>query len=191
MGNADDLRFIPVVDGFAQFSETLRLPANPMIGVIGVAPAEGTICNSTPGPHGGNLDTIDVRAGCRVCLKAQVPGALVGLGDVHACQGDGEVAGQGIEIAADVVLKIDVEPDPLPTENPYTILGDRLSAIASAETFEECIHAAVDDMVRIVSAKMGMDAAEARRLISLTGDVRISQIVNPLMTARVVMPILW
>ena len=41
----------------------------------------------------------------------------------------------------------------------------------------------------LVSANRAL--SEARMLISLTGDVRISQIVNPLMTARVVMPILW
>jgi acetamidase/formamidase len=46
-------------------------------------------------------------------------------------------------------------------------------------------------MIRVVSDRMSMSAAEARMLISLTGDVRVSQIVNPLMTARVVMPILW
>jgi acetamidase/formamidase len=49
----------------------------------------------------------------------------------------------------------------------------------------------VDDKTRVVADRMRVTPAEARMLISLTGDVRISQIVNPLMTARVVMPILW
>ncbi len=184
-------RWVEVRDGYAHFSDTLKLPTNPMIGVIGVAPADGSIPNSTPGPHGGNLDTIDVCAGASIYLRAQVDGGLVGMGDVHACQGDGEISGQGIEIPAEVLVKLDVEPDPLPTANPYVILDSAVRAIASAPTFEECIGAAVDDMTEIVSAKLGVDADEARMLISMRGDVRISQIVNPLMTARVVMPILW
>ncbi len=184
-------KFIDVVDGFALFSESVRLPARPMVGVIGVVPSEGAIKCTDPGAHGGNLDTVDVRAGAQVFLRAQVPGGLVGLGDVHACQGDGEVAGQGIEIPAEILLQLDVEEDPLPVANPYVVVDGHLSIIASAPGFEECIHTAVNDMVRVVSARMEIGEAEARMLISLTGDVRISQIVNPLMTARVVMPILW
>jgi amidase len=184
-------KFIDIVDGFALFSERLKLPVRPMVGVIGVAPAEGSVKCTDPGAHGGNLDTVDVRPGAQVFIRAQRPGGLIGLGDVHACQGDGEVAGQGIEIPAEVLLRMDVEDQPLPTANPYVIVDGNLSTIASASTFEEAIHTAVHDMVRVVSDRLDMSAAEARMLISLTGDVRISQIVNPLMTARVVMPVFW
>lgn len=184
-------RFIDVADGWAHFSHDLKLPTNPMVGVLGVAPSEGREANSRPGPHGGNLDTIDVCAGAQVFLKTQVDGGLVGIGDVHACQGDGEVAGQGIEIPAEVLLKLEVESAPLPTKNPYIIRDSSAIAVASAETFEEAIHTSLEDMIRIVSHAMRVDSTDARALISLRGDVRISQIVNPLMTARVVMPILW
>jgi len=191
VGTRNSTKFVEVIDGFALFSESLRLSISPMIGVIGVAPAEGSIRTTWPGPHGGNLDTIDIKPGAKVFLRAQVAGGLLGLGDVHACQGDGEVAGQGIEIPAEVLLRLDIEDDPLPIDNPYVIVDGRLSVIASAPTFEECINAAIDDMIRAASAKLCLEADEARMLISLAGHVRISQIVNPLMTARVVMPILW
>jgi amidase len=184
-------RFVDIVDGFAVFSDRLRLPLTPMVGVIGVAPAEGSIKTTWPGLHGGNLDTVDVKPGARVYLRAQVAGGLLGLGDVHACQADGEVAGQGIEIPAEVLLKMDVEPDPLPIEAPYVIVEGKLSVLASAPTFEECIPSAIEQMIRVLVARMALDEEGARQLISLVGDVRVSQIVNPLMTARVVMPILW
>jgi amidase len=184
-------RFVDVVDGLAVFSESVRLPLRPMIGVIGVTPTCEPVETRLPGVHGGNMDTVDVKPGAQVFLRAQLEEALVGVGDVHACQGDGEVCGQGIEIPAEVLLRLDLEPRPLPAESPYVIVDGRLSLIASAPTFEECIHAAVDDMTRVVADRMRVTPAEARMLISLTGDVRISQIVNPLMTARVVMPILW
>jgi len=184
-------RFIDIVDGFAIFSDTVKLPLTPMIGVIGVAPSEGPIKTTWPGAHGGNLDTIDVRPGAQVFLRSQVEGGLLGLGDVHACQGDGEVAGQGIEIPAEVLLRLDIESNPLPLENPHVVVDGRVSVIASAPTFDECIRAAIEDMVGVLCARLGLDADGARQLISLVGHVRISQIVNPLMTARVVMPILW
>jgi len=191
VGTRESTRFIDIVDGFAVFSDTLKLPLAPMIGVIGVAPSQGSIKTTWPGSHGGNLDTIDVKPGARVFLRAQVEGGLLGLGDVHACQGDGEVAGQGIEIPAEVLLRLDVAPNPLPIANPYVIVEGRVSVIASAPTLEECIHAATEDMIRVISAKLSLNGDDARKLISLAGHVRISQIVNPLMTARVVMPILW
>jgi amidase len=191
VGTRDSTRFIDIVDGFAIFSDTLKLPLTPMVGVIGVAPREGSIKTTWPGPHGGNLDTIDVKPGAQVFLRAKVAGGLLGLGDVHACQGDGEVAGQGIEIPAEVLLRLDLAPDPLPIENPYVIVDGRLSVIASAPTFDECIAAAIEDMVHVLCAELSLNADGARQLISLAGHVRISQIVNPLLTARVVMPILW
>jgi amidase len=175
----------------AVFGESLRLPLNPIIGVIGLAPSEAPRRTTWPGPHGGNLDTLDIRAGAQVFLRAQVAGALVGLGDVHACQGDGEVGGQGVEIPAEVTIRFDIEPDPLALANPYVLVDGHLSVIASAPTFEEAIHAALNDTNRVVAEKLGLHSDEARMLMSLVAHVRISQIVNPLMTARVVMPILW
>ena len=35
------------------FKDRIRIPKRPMIGVIGVAPFEGSVANGTPGMHGG------------------------------------------------------------------------------------------------------------------------------------------
>ena len=40
------------------FKNKIRVPLRPMIGVIGVAPADDEIPNGTPGPHGGNMDFV-------------------------------------------------------------------------------------------------------------------------------------
>lgn len=191
VGTRESTRFVDIVEGFAIFAPGLKLPIAPIIGVIGVAPCEGAIKTTYPGVHGGNLDTIDIRAGAKVYLRAQVDGGMLGIGDVHACQGDGEVAGQGIEVPAEVLLRMDIEHDPLPIENPYVVVGRHVSIIASAPTIEESVQLALTDMIRVISLKLNMSEDDARKLISLTGHVRISQIVNPLVTARVVMPILW
>lgn len=36
-------KIIPIKNGFAEFNEKIRLPLTPMIGVLGVAPAEGSV----------------------------------------------------------------------------------------------------------------------------------------------------
>jgi len=183
-------KYIELVDGRARFSEGLTLPLQPMVGVIGVAPADGAPPCTYPGDHGGNLDTIDVCAGATVCLPVQVEGALLALGDVHACQGDGEVSGQGIEVAAEVTLGVRLGEVPL-SRRPYILRDGRLLTIASGATLEEAVQASVEDMVAVLGAQLGLPGPEARMLVSLAGHVRISQIVNPLLTARVEMPVLW
>src|SRR5215217_2442963 len=92
------------------FGDKLRFPARPMVGVIGTAPADGTVYTAHPGPQGSNMDYTAVAAGARVSLPVHVPGALLAIGDVHASMGDGEVSGTGIEINAEVTARVDLRP---------------------------------------------------------------------------------
>ena len=50
-----DTRICPIADGHFTFMG-VELPLNPMIGVIGVAPAGESVPCGTPGDHGGNMD---------------------------------------------------------------------------------------------------------------------------------------
>ena len=61
----------------------------------------------TPGEWGGNLDSPQVSVGHTVYLPVNVPGALLYFGDGHAAQGEGEVAGTGIEVPMHVRLSVD------------------------------------------------------------------------------------
>ncbi len=80
------------------FADKVKLPARPMVGVLGTAPAEGTIYTAHPGPQGSNMDFNANTIGTTVYLPVHVPGALLGIGDLHATMGDGEVSGTGVEI---------------------------------------------------------------------------------------------
>jgi len=79
----------------ADHGTTLEIPADPFIGTIGVSPAYEAIQTLAPGPHGGNMDCPDVKPGNKLYLPVSQPGALFGLGDVHAVQGDGEIMRHG------------------------------------------------------------------------------------------------
>ena len=61
-----------------------------------------------PGDFGGNMDAREVRAGTTVYLPIFHDGAYFYFGDGHARQGNGELAGTGLETTMDVVLRIDV-----------------------------------------------------------------------------------
>jgi amidase len=50
----------------------VRVKQKPMLGVIGVAPADETIPNSTPGEHGGNMDCTLVTTGASLYFTVGV-----------------------------------------------------------------------------------------------------------------------
>ena len=77
------------------FADKVKLPARPMVGVLGTAPADGTIYTAHPGAQGSNMDFNANTVGATVYLPVHVPGGLLGIGDLHASMGDGEVASAG------------------------------------------------------------------------------------------------
>jgi acetamidase/formamidase len=71
----------------------------PFYGVTGVAwdePGEHSTIPPRPA-GGGNIDCKELVAESILYLPVAVPGALLSIGDGHAAQGDGEVAGTAIE----------------------------------------------------------------------------------------------
>nr|WP_232307028.1 acetamidase/formamidase family protein [Sphingomonas sp. Y57] len=61
-----------------------------------------------PREFGGNMDTSLLAPGSTLVVPVSVPGAGVWCGDVHFAQGDGEVCGSAIEIAARVHIRCEV-----------------------------------------------------------------------------------
>ena len=90
------------------FKNKVRVPLRPMIGVIGVAPADSEVPNGTPGPHGGNMDCTLVTTGSSIYFTVGVEGAMFGAGDMHAAMGDGEIVICGAETPGVVRFKAEV-----------------------------------------------------------------------------------
>jgi acetamidase/formamidase len=90
-------------------SPAFELPLLPMLGSLGVAPANQDAPDTTvPGRFGGNMISNGLAAGARVMLPVFQPGALLFLGHGHARQGDGGVTGSGIETSLDVEFSVEV-----------------------------------------------------------------------------------
>ena len=99
-------------DQGAQFTDGIRVPLQPFCGVLGVAPAEpGSHSVLPPRRVGGNLDIRQLGPGSTLYLPVEVEGALFGVGDTHAAQGDGEVCGTAIEAPMMVTLRLSVRTD--------------------------------------------------------------------------------
>ena len=89
-----------------------RVPLKPFPGTLGVAPGEPGVHSALPPRRvGGNLDTRDIAAGCSVYFPIETSGALFSIGDTHAAQGDGELAGSAIESPMKVTVKLEVIKD--------------------------------------------------------------------------------
>ncbi len=169
------------------FKDKVRVPARPMIGVIGVAPAEGEVPTGTPGPHGGNMDCTLVAAGNRVYFTVGVEGALFGAGDLHAAMGDGEIVVCGAETAGAVRFKADVVDLPgLPT--PFVETREVVATIFSAATLDESASGAIHNMAQFLTNFAGIPLNDAAMLMSLAGQLKFCQVVDPLKTVRFEFP---
>lgn len=161
------------------FDRGIRIPIRPMIGVIGTAPAGEPVPTRVPGEHGGNMDIRDMGAGALLYLPVNVPGALLSMGDLHALQGDGETVICGLEISGQVTVKIDVlknRPD-IPT--PFLLAGQRYLTTAAHPSLDQASVAAARKMHRFLQEHTDLSDAQSGMLLSLLGNLRISQVVNP------------
>jgi amidase len=180
-------KLVPIENGYALFSEHIQIPVDPMIGVIGTAPADAAVPCGTPGPHGGNMDTRLIRKGATVYLPVAVPGGLLSIGDLHAVMADGEVVVCGIEVSGSVTVRIELLkqvtlPCPVVEDDQNTYL------LHSAATLDEACTLVLEDAIYHVTSRTGMSLNDAGMLLSLLGNLEVSQIVDPLKTARMRLP---
>ena len=177
------VRCIPLRDGHAELAG-VRMPLDPMIGVIGVAPEGGDVDTESPGAHGGNMDTRHIRAGSTLYLPVAAEGALFALGDVHARMGDGEICICGLECPAEVTVRLSVVHG---KREKWPMLKDergRWYAIASAADLDEAAKLSADAMMDFIEKRVAIDHNELILLMSLVCHLEISQVVDPLLTAR-------
>lgn len=170
------------------FKGKVRVPKKPMIGVIGVAPASGSVLNGTPGAHGGNMDCTLVTAGASLFFTVGVEGALFGAGDFHAAMGDGEIVICGAETPGQFRFKASVvnEMKGLPT--PFLNNRDVVAAIFSAPTLDEAASGATHAMAQFLTGVVKMPVNDAGMLMSLAGELKFCQVVDPEKTVRFEFP---
>lgn len=179
---------MPIKEDVVHFSDTIEIPVRPMIGVIGVAPEEETISCGTPGEHGGNMDCKEITQGTTLLLPVNVPGALLSMGDLHGVMGDGEVSVCGAEVPGKVTVSIQVLKNcKLPT--PTLVNETHLMPIASEVLLEDAINKVVEKSVGFLTGFSNMEPGKAVSFLSLAADLKICQVVDPLKTVRMEIPL--
>ena len=177
---------LPIRNGFLFLNEKLSVPIQPMIGVIGTAPAETPVLNGTPGEHGGNMDCKLIAAGSVLYLPVNIKGALLSLGDLHAVMGDGEACICGAEVSGEVILQARAESSCIPT--PCVETASHFHFIGSAITLDECEQIVLGKAHTFLTKTVKMSANDAARAMSLLCDLCVCQIVDPLKTMRFSIP---
>lgn len=161
----------------------------PFLGVMGVAPAEEGEHSTTPprAGSGGNIDCRELVAGSTLFLPVAVDDALLYLGDGHAAQGDGEVAGTAIECAMTTEVVLDLVFDrPLQSVHAESPAG-RITFGFDAD-LNVAAGEALAAMVRWMEQILGVDTGTALALASTAVDLRITQIANQTWGVHAVLP---
>lgn len=180
-------RIFDLSDDRIKFSSDIFLPITPMIGTIGVAPKGDRVRAFTPGDFGGNMDFKGVKKGSVLYLPIFVPGAMMYFGDLHALQGDGELDGTGMEAAGKIHLRVNTVEN-LPIKRPLVISDGIASFVASHRSIEQAVKIAIEDTLSFLMDVRFLNFSDAYRLVSLVGDIRICQLVNPQVTVRLDFP---
>ena len=152
----------------------------------------------------GHMDIDAVRAGAIIVCPAKVKGAGVYLGDMHAGQGDGEIAGHTMDVSGSVTLQVEVvkdypidgpvlfplEEDLPPLARPFTTTekakGRRLAEKWGVTEIEELapisvigtaanLNAAIDNGLERAAKLLGMTVAEVRNRATVNGAIEIGR----------------
>jgi acetamidase/formamidase len=165
------------------------LAASPFFGIIATAPrpTDGPLTSVVPGYFGGNIDNRDLTAGATLYLPVSVEGALLSVGDGHGTQGDGEVCLTAVETGLTGRLRISVIPGAA-SDAPRAETATHLIAMAFDEDLDVAVVAALRQAVALVVEASDLTREEAYMLISIAGDVRITQLVNVKKGVHVMIP---
>jgi acetamidase/formamidase len=173
----------------APYIGDISVPIEPMVGIVGCTPAApGTHSSIPPLRTGGNMDVKHIGTATTVYLPVEVEGALLGLGDPHAAQGDGEVGGSGIETSMTITARLTVRRDFQIAMPQYEVRQplERASAAAAGyyvttgigPDLVEASKTAVRAMIDRLVATRGLEPVEAYELCSVALDLKISEIVD-------------
>ncbi len=178
---------VPYEGGVAQLpvgDRHVAVPLHPFLGTVGVAPRrERRMAFSQSPEYLGDVDLPAITAGATLVLPVNVDGALLGLGDAHGAQGDGEITGAAIEIEAEVELTVHVRD---PEEVGYVSLPqvnteDWIGSIAGMHGVHlgDCARAAYADLVRRLVIGHGLSATAAYQLLGQVGRLRVGNMIDP------------
>jgi acetamidase/formamidase len=173
----------------ATFAPGIVIPLHPFFGSMGVAPPPeaGRLSSTPPGKHAGNLDNKELVAGTTLYIPVHAPCALFEIGDGHAAQGDGEVDQTAIETSLRGRLQLTVRKG-MKLKWPRAETPAAFISMATDGDLTVATKAAIQEMVDFIAATKGLSRHEAYQLVSVAGDVAITQLVDQNVGVHVKVP---
>src|SRR5262245_79367 len=163
----------------ATFPGNVEIPLKPFFGSMGVAPPPpaGRISSNPPWIHAGNLDNKELVAGSTLFIPVFARGALFEIGDGHAAQGDGEVDQTAIETSLRGRVRLTVRKD-MKLEWPRAETAADFISMAADPDLKVATSTAIQEMVDFLVASKRLSKHEAYQLVSVAGNVAITQLVD-------------
>jgi amidase len=169
------LERLPIRDGEVIVSDRVRLQLTPMIGCLGLAPANGETSTLSPAtPWAGNDDLTQIAPGATVLFPAQVPGGLFSLGDLHAAMGEHEATFVAIECAGMATVRLGIRPG-LRLESPRIETADRVTVLGlnPCGDYGAARLQAARLLFELLTREWNLTPREAYILISARGDLTL------------------
>ncbi len=173
----------------ANFGPGITIPLHPFFGSMGVAPPPemGRWDSTPPTIIGGNMDNKELVAGATLFLPVFVKGGLFEVGDGHAGQGNGEVDVTAMETSLVGTFQFVLhkgEKSPYPrAETPTHFI-----AMGFDDDLAVATEKAVRNMVEFLAAHKGLSRDDAYMLVSVAGDVDITELVDRNKGVHVMLP---
>ncbi len=147
------------------------VPVDPVIGTFGNAPESGS--TKLANRLGGNQDVPAAKIGARLYIPIEVPGALFSVGDVHACQGDGEIVGAP-EIGAKVTLRFTLAEE---QHSEWCMIEDETHwhTACPGSTEDEATRKAVFHNAAFICRRYHVELKDALILLTMIGKLSISR----------------
>jgi amidase len=180
-------RVFEIADDLVEFEPGFVVPVAPMIGKLGVAVPDDPPPSSTVGHFGGNMDNKHLGVGSKLYLKAVVPGAMLYVGDLHACQADGESSLTALEVAGAATMRVNIVPR-LPVEVPVVRTAESVMTVGDGDDLDAAVADAAHAMSILLQASNAWSFETSAMALSLVGDVGICQLVNPRVSGKVTVP---
>jgi len=133
------------------------------------------------------MDYRGFAAGVMVYLPVFVPGALLHLGDGHAVQGDGEIAGTGIEVSCDVQFSVRLRKGAL-IHWPRGENAREIFTVGNARPLDQALQHATTEMCRWLRDDFGLDERALGLLLGQGVEYAVGNVFDPAYTMVCTMP---
>jgi amidase len=162
--------------------QSFKVPLKPFVGCIGVAPLnrKNEILSFFQGPFGGNLDYAAIKQSSTIYLPVFHDGGYLYVGDGHAVQGDGEIAGNALETSLNISFTVNViKQNPLSLKFPVIEDSTYIMCLGIDKNSDAALKAATSALLEWLLKNYNLTMQEATQVISATIEYDVAEIADP------------